>query len=150
MRPNFQDITGRLFEPTEDDWIPNIEKRFYAGEFVSLETPSLPSDEDIAAWAEALGTTEEELKADLIQFDQAMIQDAAIARETQRTFSRAIDNMSEKLGVGKPSESGSPYTFMDDNLENHLNGSLTVSDSDTTKGDLIFSSTRVVSPGRCS
>ncbi len=50
--------------------------------------------------------------------------------------------MSEKLGVGKPSESGSPYTFMDDNLEKHLNGSLTVSDSDTTKGDLIFSSTQ--------
>ena len=142
LRPNFQDITGRLFEPTEDDWIPNIEKRFYTGEFVSLETPSLPSDEDIAAWAEALGTTEEALKADLIRFDQAMIQDAAIARETQRTFSRAIDNMGEKLDVGKPSESGSPYTFMDDNLENHLNGSLTVSDSDTTKGDLIFSSTQ--------
>ena len=112
---------------------------------MSLETPSLPSDEDIAAWAEALGTTEEELKADLIQFDQAMTQDAAIARETQRTFSRAIDNMSEKLGVGKPSESGSPYTFMDDNLENHLNGSLT-----RPRATSSSRRRRVVSPGRCS
>ena len=39
LRPNFQDITGRLFEPAEDDWIPNIEKRFYTGEFVSLRRP---------------------------------------------------------------------------------------------------------------
>lgn len=142
LRPDFQDITTRLLEPTEDDWIPSIDKPFYTGEFTSIELPQMPSDEDIAAWAEALGTTETQLKSDLAQLDKAMDQDAANARETQRRISKAIDEMGEELGVGKPSEAGSPYTLMDDSLEKQGNGSLTASEGDTTKGDLISTSTQ--------
>lgn len=141
LRPDFQDITTRLLEPTEDDWIPSIDKPFYTGEFANVETPQMPSDTDIEAWAAALGTTNEQLKADLAQLNKAMDQDAANVRETQRRISEAIDEMGEELGVGKPSEAGSPYQLMDNSLEEQGNGSLTVTDGNAAKGDLISTST---------
>ena len=53
----------------------------------------------IAYYRKMRGMTQEQFAEAIGRSGSFVSQDAAIARETQRTFSRAVDNMSEKLGV---------------------------------------------------
>ncbi len=137
LRPDFQNVSEALLAPTDDDWIASIDEPFFTGEFPAVDMPSAPSSDEVAAWMEGSGADADEIAAirdKLQELTRAMDACKLETAQEQRELSRAADKLGEKLGCGKPSEAGSPYALLDDNLVKQGNGSLKVSDGDAAAG----------------
>lgn len=46
-----------------------------------------------------------------------------------------LDKLGRESGVGAPSESGSPYTLIDNVMKKECGDTLTISDGDNAKGE---------------
>ena len=75
------------------------------------------------------------------EVQQEIEQKNAWARNTQKTIVNGLDKLGRESGVGAPSESGSPYTLIDNVMKKECGDTLTISDGDNAKGEQISSST---------
>ena len=157
LRPDFRDF-GSALAPDDDLWIASIDSPIFTGKFPDDISWTAPTDAELQEWygdeilMDGNGNVildengNEQKLTDIARksFDevqQEIEQKNAWARNTQKTIVNGLDKLGRESGVGAPSESGSPYTLIDNVMKKECGDTLAISDGDNAKGEQISSST---------
>ena len=157
LRPDFRDF-GSALAPDDDLWIASIDSPIFTGKLPDDISWTAPTDAELKEWygdeilMDGNGNVildengNEQKLTDIARksFDevqQEIEQKNAWARNTQKTIVNGLDKLGRESGVGAPSESGSPYTLIDNVMKKECGDTLTISDGDNAKGEQISSST---------
>lgn len=157
LRPDFRDF-GSALAPDDDLWIASIDSPIFTGKLPDDISWTAPTDAELQEWygdeilMDGNGNVildengNEQKLTDIARksFDevqQEIEQKNAWARNTQKTIVNGLDKLGRESGVGAPSESGSPYTLIDNVMKKECGDTLTISDGDNAKGEQISSST---------
>lgn len=147
LRPDFRNPSSAFLAPDEETWTAKMDNPFFTGEEPEDVSWDAPNAAELAEWYgdEAVevknedGTTElvkltELAKQAFAELEAEIDQANSDAKNTQRQLTRAVDKLAEEAGASAPSESGSPYAFMDDNLESQCEDMLSISDGAAESG----------------
>ena len=157
LRPDFRDF-GSALAPDDDLWIASIDSPIFTGKLPDDISWTAPTDAELKEWygdeilmddngnviLDENGNEQKLTDIARKSFDevqQEIEQKNAWARNTQKTIVNGLDKLGRESGVGAPSESGSPYTLIDNVMKKECGDTLTISDGDNAKGEQISSST---------